>query len=85
MSRTRDRLHIDGERWNAAMADGPKNFRDPVIHDDKASANGIGRWIGIALAVLIGLLLLSWLLGLFGDDDDAVITETGDPAVVVTE
>ena len=67
------------------MADGPKDFRDPVVHDDKASSRGVGKWIAIAIAVLLGLLLLSWLFGLFGDDDDAVVTETGEPAVIVTD
>lgn len=67
------------------MADGPKDFRDPVVHDSSSSSSGgIGKWIGIAVAVLIALLLLSWLLGLFGNDE-AVVTEADDPAVVVVE
>ena len=66
------------------MADDPKDFRDPVIHDSSKSSGGISKWIGIALAVLIALLLLSWLFGLF-DDDDAVVTQTNDPAVVTDD
>lgn len=69
------------------MANDPNKFRDPVVHDQTSkttSSGGIGKWIAIGLAVLLALLLLSWLLGLF-NDDDAVVTDADEPAVVVTE
>ena len=38
------------------------------------------KWIGIAVAALVVLLLLGWLLGLFADDEEEI--EATDPAVV---
>ncbi len=69
------------------MADGPNDFRDPkVTPGAKDTGGGIGKWIGIAVAAILVLLLLGWLLGLFaGDDVDAVVVPAEDGAVVVTE
>ena len=64
------------------MANDPKNYRDPKVTEDRG---GIGRWLLIGLAVLLALLLLGWLLGLIGGDDDAVVVTDDQPdAVVVT-
>ena len=62
------------------MANTPNDYRDPKVStttEKKSNRN----WLWIALAVLAALLLLAWLLGLFGGDDevDAVVTE---PAAV---
>ena len=69
------------------MADGPNDFRDPkVTTGTKDTGNGIGKWIAIALGVILLLLLLGWLLGLFADDDvDAAVVPAEDGEVVVTE
>ncbi len=73
------------------MAQPPNDFREPKVTDTKTDG-GMGKWIGIAVAAILALLLLAWLFGAFGDDDvetttvpiqdDAVVVE--DP-VVVTE
>lgn len=68
------------------MADGPNDFRDPKVTPGTKETGGIGKWIGIAVAAILVLLLLGWLLGLFADDDvDAVVVPAEDGAVVVTE
>ncbi len=69
------------------MADGPNDFRDPkVTTGTKESDSGIGKWIAIAVGVILLLLLLGWLLGLFANDDvDAAVVPVEDGAVVVTE
>lgn len=56
------------------------DYRDPKVTktDDKKSG-GIGKWIGIAVAALIALLLLAWLLGWFGQDETEI--EAVDPAI----
>ena len=67
------------------MAQDPKDFRNPKVSDGAAgSAGGLGKWIGIALAALVALLLLAWLFGLFADDDE-VLAPAGDDPVVMTD
>ncbi|MGR3593504.1 MAG: hypothetical protein ACU0BO_16180 [Limimaricola soesokkakensis] len=57
------------------------DYRDPkVTNADGNKANSMGKWIGIALAALLGLLLLGWLFGLF-DPEEAGL-ETADPALI---
>ncbi|WP_299656950.1 hypothetical protein [uncultured Jannaschia sp.] len=52
------------------MANNSGDFRNPKISDTGTkSSGGIGKWIGIAIAGLVVLLLLLWLLGAFGSDD----------------
>ena len=63
------------------MADSPNDFRDPHVSKTESSG-GIGKWIGIALAVLLGLLLLAWLFGAFDDD---IETTTVPAETTVTE
>lgn len=68
------------------MADSPKDFRDPKVTSNSSakSSSGIGKWIGIALAALLALLLLIWLFGLF-DGEPAVTRVNDDPdATIVT-
>ena len=66
------------------MANTPNDYRDPKV-STTTEKTGNRNWLWIALAVLAGLILLAFLLGLFGGDDevDAVATETD--AVVVEE
>lgn len=69
-----------------SMADGPKDFRDPKVTPGTKASGGIGKWIAIAIAAIVLLLLLGWLFGLFASDDvDAVVVPAEDGAVVVTE
>jgi hypothetical protein len=67
------------------MAEDPKDFRNPKVTSGGTSdSGGIGKWIAIAVAALLALLLLAWLFGLFGNDDvDAAVVPEGDDAVVV--
>lgn len=59
------------------MADGPNDLRDPKVTSTSSSdSGGILRWLLIALLVIGLLILLGWLLGLIGQDDDVVVDET---------
>jgi hypothetical protein len=61
------------------------NYRDPKVTttENKSSA---GKWIGIAIAVILALLLLAWLLGSFdGTETDTVPVVTEEPAAVTPE
>lgn len=66
------------------MANTPNDYRDPKV-STTTEKSGNRNWLWIALAVLLGLLLLAWLLGLFGGNEevDAVVTE--EPAAVEGE
>lgn len=65
------------------MADSPNDYRDPKV-TTKSEGSNIGKWIAIALAVLLALALLAWLLGAFDDDEvDAVVAPADDTTVVV--
>lgn len=66
------------------MANTPNDYRDPKVSTTTERAGSNRNWLWIALAVLAGLILLGWLLGLFSGDDevDAVVTE--EPAAVGT-
>ena len=63
------------------MANTPNDYRDPKV-TTTTEKSGNRNWLWIALAVLVALLLLAWLLGLFGGEEevDAVVTE--EPAAV---
>ena len=65
------------------MANTPNDYRDPKV-STTTEKTGNRNWLWIALAVLVALLLLAWLLGLFGgDEEEVVITE--EPAAVETD
>ncbi|WP_299819051.1 hypothetical protein [uncultured Jannaschia sp.] len=70
------------------MAKNPGDFRNPKVQDTgKKSSGGIGKWIGIAVAALVALLLLLWLFGALGGDDatvdDAAVDANNPDAVIV--
>lgn len=72
------------------MAKSPNDFRDPKVTSgtsDTSSGGGIGKWIAIAVGVLLALLLLAWLLGLFASDEevDAVVVPEAETGTVVEE
>jgi len=69
------------------MSKDPDDFRNPkVSNTDNGSSGGMGKWIGIAIAVILALLLLGWLFGLFADDEvDTTVVPADDDAVVVTD
>ncbi len=58
------------------------DYRDPKVTKPTSSDGGGSKnWIGIAIAAVVVLLLLGWLLGLFGDNTtEPVVTE--DPAAI---
>ena len=75
------------------MANTPNDYRDPKV-STTTEKTGNRNWLWIALAVLAGLILLAFLLGLFGGDDDvdavvadeeAAVVEEGDVDAVVVE
>lgn len=57
------------------------DYRDPKVTGtgDKKNSN-MGKWIGIAVAGLLALLLAGWLVGWL-DQDEAEV-ETVNPAVI---
>ena len=54
------------------------DYRDPKVTSTGKKSGGMGRWLGIAAAVIILLLLLAWLLGWFGGQE----VETVEPTVI---
>lgn len=62
------------------------NYRDPKVTTAETKS-GAGKWIGIAIAVILALLLLAWLLGSFDNEEevDAVPVVTEEPAAVTPE
>ena len=62
------------------------NYRDPKVTTTEEKS-GIGKWIGIAVAVILALLLLAWLLGTFDNNTTEtvpVVTEEPAPATGTT-
>lgn len=55
------------------------DFRDPKFTKAE-SGSKVRKWIGIAVAALVAVLLLSWLLGWFADEAQEL--EVANPAVV---
>ena len=56
------------------------DYRDPkVTTTEGKKKNDMTKWIGIAVAVIVLLLLLAWILGWFDNDTEI---ETAGPAVV---
>ena len=55
------------------MADAPNDYRDPKVTtttEKKSNLAGIIAWTLLALGIIV---LLLWLLGLFGDDEEVVV------------
>ncbi|EKE44563.1 hypothetical protein OCGS_1401 [Oceaniovalibus guishaninsula JLT2003] len=67
------------------MANNPKDFRDPKVSTTTDSGNSTGKWIGIAVGVIVVLLLLAWLFGLFDNDVDEAAVPVTDDTVVITD
>lgn len=65
------------------MASNPNDYRDPKVTKDGSSDSSIGKWIAIAIAALLLLLLLGWLIGLFDNDQTAVVPANEPDAVIV--
>ena len=67
------------------MAKDPSDFRDPKVTPNTgtkvADNSGVMKWVAIAVGAVLLLLLLGWLLGLFGDDDQAEAVD-GDEVIV---
>ena len=62
------------------MAEPSNNYRDPKVTTPATKKSNL-NWLWIALAVLLALALLGWLLGWFGTEDETVIV----PAETTTE
>ena len=62
------------------MAQDPKNYRDPKVTTQPRSGGDAMRWVWIAAAIIIVLLLLAWVFGWFGRDA-AVDTTTTTPGI----
>lgn len=57
------------------MANTPNDYRDPKVSNVEERGSN-RKWLWIALAVIAGLILLAFLLGLFGgDEEEAVVIE----------
>ena len=63
------------------MANGPGDYRDPKVTTTTGTSSM--RWLWYVLGAILLLLLLGWLVGLFGADDAAEVETDG--AVVVEE
>ena len=66
------------------LADSPNDFRDPKVTNTDKSSGGIGKWIGIAIAALVALLLLLWLFGAFENEAELTRVDNDPDAVIVT-
>jgi hypothetical protein len=54
------------------------NYQDPKVTTPIQGKRSVGKWIGIAVVVIVALLLLAWLMGAFSNYDTAtapVITQ----------
>lgn len=59
------------------------NYRDPKT-TNTSSSSGAGKWIAIAVAAVIAILLLAWFFGAFDTNevDTVPVVTTEEPAVV---
>ncbi|MEF2553468.1 hypothetical protein VQ042_19255 [Aurantimonas sp. A2-1-M11] len=49
-------------------------YRDPKVTTPKQNKSSVGKWVGIILVAILALLLLAWLLGAIGGDDEELAT-----------
>ena len=56
------------------------DYRDPKVTGGTRQNAGTGKWIGIAIAALVVLLLIAWFAGLFGGEEEVVEPEAVAPA-----
>lgn len=54
-------------------------YRDPKVTTPTSSRANMGRWIGIAIAVLLVALALAWFLGAFDREPEVVPVITEQP------
>lgn len=52
------------------------DYRNPKVTTPQNKSSSVGKWVGIAVAVLIALLLLMWAMG---SDDDTVEPVSTEP------
>ncbi|MBB4003919.1 MAG: hypothetical protein V7704_06765 [Aurantimonas endophytica] len=55
------------------------NYRDPKVTTTE-NKSSMGKMIGIALAVILGLIVLAWALGTFDEEPETVPVVTEEPA-----
>ncbi|HEV7344040.1 MAG TPA: hypothetical protein VGN60_00185 [Devosia sp.] len=63
------------------------DYRDPKVTKTSGSSgsSGAGKWIAIAIVVILALLLLAWWMGAFnGNEVDTVPVVTTEESVVDT-
>lgn len=48
------------------------DYRDPKVTGG-TKRNETGKWVGIAIAALVVLLLIAWFAGLFGGEEEVVV------------
>lgn len=65
------------------MTHDPKNYRDPKVTTDHRGGSSAMRWVWIVLAIIVAVLLLSWIFGGFGADTVTTVP-AGDTAPVTT-
>lgn len=61
------------------------DYRDPKV---TKTSSGMGKWIAIAVAILLAIALIAWLLGAFNADEPEtvpVVTEQEAPVTIVPE
>ncbi|WP_265500255.1 hypothetical protein [Paracoccus beibuensis] len=65
------------------------DYRDPkVTNASGTTKGGAGKWIGIAVVVILALLILGWIFGWFADEATEVETTdtvTTEEAEIVDE
>jgi hypothetical protein len=65
------------------MTHDPKNYRDPKVTSDHRGGSSAMRWVWIVVAIIVVILLLSWIFGGFGADTVTTVP-AGDTAPATT-